>query len=281
MSSLLIGAAVEAACSGGFGLMTGRQRGRLRKIQAIRSVTIEELQGLQQGVATEIGAGSYVEAVKLQADLICDQPLIAPFSDEPCIAYQNRIVEVYEERVTRTDSEGKSTTSWQRNERSISSEERRCGFYVQQGGHRISVDPEGAEIDLVEILNRMDPGQIAPEGNPAGSLSAATVALGLGAAVLSANLNTGQGESFRLIGYRREESIFPASGSVFIVAEVSDSGGSLTFRQPKDGGLFLIRNEGEERLLNRLKSSVKIWTIGFIGLALIAFLGVVLALLGY
>jgi len=281
MSSLLIGAAVAAACSVGCGLMRGRQRGRLQTIQAIRSVTIEELQGLQQGVAKEIGAGAYAETVKLQADLVCEQPLSAPFSQEPCIAYQSRVVEVFEERVTSTDSQGKSTTSWQRNERSISSEERRCGFSVQQGNHRLDVDPQGAEIDLVEILNRLDPGQLLPERPSAGlSGGSAAAALQLGSAALAANLNRAGSPSFRLIGYRQEESIFPASGSVFVVAEVSDSGGSLRLRQPQEGGLFLIRHGGEERLLKRLQTSIQLWTIGLVGLGVIAVASLIWALLG-
>jgi hypothetical protein len=281
MSGMLIGAAVAAACSVGCGLMRGRQRGRLRTIQAIRSVTIEELQGLQQGVAKEIGAGAYTEAVKLQADLVCEQPLVAPFSEEACIAYQSRVVEVFEERVTSTDSEGKSTTSWQRNERSISSEERRCDFSLHQGNHRIDVDAEGAEIDLVEIINRMDPGQLSPGRHPAGRQAAAASALQLGSAALAAHLNRADGPSFRFIGYRQEESIFPASGSIFVVAEVSDAGGSLRLHQPREGGLFLIRNEGEERLLKRLQTSLKLWTIGLAGLALIALVTLVLGLFGY
>ncbi|MCX5944456.1 MAG: GIDE domain-containing protein [Cyanobacteria bacterium] len=282
MSDLLIGAAVAAALSTGCGLMTGRQRGRLSKIQAIRSVTIDELQELQQGVASEIGAGSYVEAVKLQADLICDQTLIAPFSEEICIAYRNKIVEIYEERVTTTNSEGKSTTSWQRNERSLSSEERRCPFALQQGNQLIPVDPEGAEVDFVEILNRMEPpGQLNLNANNAGLEGAAAVALQLGSALMATNVNSRQGQSYRLIGYRRVESIFPASGSVFVVAEASDSGGSLVLSQPKQGGLFLIRREGEERLLKRLQNSIRIWAIGFSSLAVITLICLIVALLGH
>jgi hypothetical protein len=253
----------------------------LQAIQAIRSVTIEELQGLQQGVAKEIGAGAYTEAVKLQADLICEQPLSAPFSQELCIAYLSRVVEVFEERVTTTDSAGKSTTSWQRNERLISSEERRCGFSVQQGNLRLDVDPEGAEIDLVEILNRLDPGQLLPGRPLAGGSGASAAALQLGSAALAGTLNRAGGPSFRLIGYRQEESIFPASGSVFVVAEVSDSAGSLSLRQPQEGGLFLIRHGGEERLLKRLKTSIQLWTISLVGLLVIAVGSLIWALLGH
>jgi hypothetical protein len=281
MSSLLIGAAVAAACSVGCGLMRGRQRGRLQAIQAIRSVTVEELQELQQGVAKEIGAGSYKEVVKLQADLVCDQPLITPFSNEPCIAYQSRVVEIFEERVMTTDSQGKSTTSWQRNERLISSEECRCGFSVQQGNLLLDVDPEGAEIDLVEILNRLDSGQLVPGRPSAGWSGASASALQLGPAALAGNLNRAGGPSFRLIGYRQEESIFQASGSVFVVAEVSDSAGSLSLRQPQDGGLFLIRHGGEERLLKRLQTSIQLWTISLMALLVIAVVSLIWALLGH
>ena len=65
-------------------------------------------------MAKEIGAGPYAEAVKLQADLVCKQPLIAPFSEESCIAYQNTIAEVFEELVATTDYEVITTHFWRR-----------------------------------------------------------------------------------------------------------------------------------------------------------------------
>ena len=280
MSELLVLSAVAAACSVGCGFFTVRQRGRLRKIQAIRSVTIEELHGLQQEVAKEIGAGAYGEAVKLQADLVCEQPLIAPFSGEGCIAYQNTIVEVFEELVTSTDSEGKTTRSWQKRERSISSEERRCEFSLQQGSRRVAVDPDGADIDLIEIINRMEPGQFSPLGASAGIEGAAGVALQLASTLINSNAGRGQDQSFRLIGYRRQESIFPASGSVFVVAEASDSGGLLRLRQPLKSGLFLIRNKGEEGMLKSLQNSINLWTIGWVGFVVIALIVMICAVLG-
>ena len=280
MSELLVLSAVAAACSVGCGFFTVRQRGRLRKIQAIRSVTIEELHGLQQEVAKEIGAGAYGEAVKLQADLVCEQPLIAPFSGERCIAYQNTIVEVFEELVTSTDSEGKTTRSWQKRERSISSEERRCEFSLQQGSRRVAVDPDGADIDLIEIINRMEPGQFSPLGASAGIEGAAGVALQLASTLINSNAGRGQDQSFRLIGYRRQESIFPASGSVFVVAEASDSGGLLRLRQPLKSGLFLIRNKGEEGMLKSLRNSINLWTIGWVGFVVIALIVMICAVLG-
>ncbi len=280
MSEWLVWSAVAAVCSVGCGFFTARQRGRLRKIQAIRSVTIEELHGLQQEVAKEIGAGAYGESVKLQADLVCEQPLIAPFSGEGCIAYQNAIVEVFEELVTSTDSEGKTTRSWQQRERSISSEERRCNFSLKQGILSIAVDPDGADIDLVEIINRMEPGQFSPLGASAGIEGAPGVALQLASTLINSKAARGQEQSFRLIGYRSQESIFPASGSVFIVAEASDSGGSLRLRQPITSGLFLIRNKGEEGVLMGLRNSINLWTIGWVSFVVIALILMICAVLG-
>jgi hypothetical protein len=83
-----------------------------------------------------------------------------------------------------------------------------------------------------------------------------------------------------LIGYRRQESIFPASGSVFVVAEASDSGGSLVLRQPLKSGLFLIRNEGEDRVLKSLRNSINLWTIGWVSCALIALITLICGVLG-
>ena len=238
------------------------------------------MHGLQQEVAKEIGAGAFGEVVKLQADLVCEQPLIAPFSGEGCIAYQNKIVEVFEELVTSTDSEEKTTRSWQRKDRCISNEERRCDFSVQQGSLRIAVDPDGADIDLVEIINRMEPGQLSPLGVSAGIEGAAGVALQLASTLINSKADRGQDQSFRLIGYRRQESIFPASGSVFVVAEASDSDGALRLRQPTKSGLFLIRNQGEEGVLKSLRNSINLWTIGWVSFAAVAIIVLICAMLG-
>jgi len=49
---------------------------------------------------------------------------------------------------------------------------------------------------------------------------------------------------------------------------------------PFRSGLFLIRNEGEERVLKSLRNSINLWTIGWLGFAVIALITLICGVLG-
>lgn len=235
-SELLIVSLLSAGGAIGCGLARRHQARRLSGLLEARSTSLEELQGLQATVAEQMGAGSFCERVKLSAEIVCDGPLQAPWSGEPCVAFmdtETELVEVYEE-TTNTDANGRTTRqgSWQRRDQTLSELERRCGFQLRQGSCTLAVDPEGADLEMETVVDTTD------RSNAGGSMGGR-----------------------RSLGVRREERILRASGSVFVVAECSDASGTLQLQAPGEGGLFVVRRGGEEEYSRSLRRWRRIWSV--------------------
>lgn len=255
-AELLIVSLLSASGAIGCGLARRHQARRLSGLLEARSTSLEELQGLQATVAEQMGAGSFCERVKLSAEIVCDEPLQAPWSGEPCVAFtdtETELVEVYEE-TTSTDANGRTTRqgSWQRRDQTLSELERRCGFQLRQGSCTLAVDPEGADLEMETVVDTTDRSNA---GGPMGGRS-------------------GMAGDRRSLGVRREERILRASGSVFVVAECSDVSGALQLQAPGEGGLFVVRRGGEEAYSRSLRRWRRIWSVS--AWALAALTGVLL-----
>jgi len=233
-SQLLIPAVLGAGAVA-TGLARRQQARRLATLLDARSTSVAELRDLQATVAEQMGAGSFRERVKLQGTIACHEPLTAPWSGEPCVAFTNTttaLMEMREER-TSTDSAGNTTTevSWERREETLQQLERRCPFELQQGGQGLPVDPKGAELELETVFNQVDPPTTA---------------------------NTGL---YRQLGTRRVESLLRAGGPVLVVAECSDACGSLQLQAPEGTGLFVVRRGSEDDFSRSIRRWRRVWTV--------------------
>jgi len=266
-TELLIVGLLSAGGAIGCGLARRHQAGRLGGLLEARGTSLEELQGLQAAVAAELGAGAFREQVKLSAEIVCAEPLRAPWSDEPCVAFVDTETELVEEYVetTSTDADGRSRRegSWQRCDQTLSQLERRCSFDLRQGGCSLPVNPEGAELELESVVDTTD--RSGSDGD---------LGVGRGLADLVGG-STGR----RSLGVRREEWILRAGGSVFVVAECSDAAGVLQLQAPGAGGLFVLRRGSEEQYSRSLRRWRRIWTLSTWGLVALTLLLLLLSVL--
>ena len=231
------------------GLARRHQVRNLALLLDAHSGSIAELHGLQATVAEQLGPGSFCERVKLSAEIVCDDPLLAPWSGEPCVAFSQTVTHQLEVQTetTTTDSEGKTqkTISWQRQDETLSTLERRCPFHLRQGAQTISLISDGADLDLEPVFHHVDP----PQG--------------------------GNTPTTRSLGVLREEAIFSASGMVFVLAECTDAGGMLRLQAPSESGLFVVRRGTEDDFSQSIRFWRRIWGAaawGFSVLALALFL---------
>ncbi|MFM7675842.1 MAG: GIDE domain-containing protein [Synechococcus sp.] len=250
--------ALALLLAAGFCGWNARQQGRrLRILRAARSSSIAELEDLRAAVSADIGGGAFRELVKLEGDLVCEEPLQAPWSGLACVAFIDTVTHLYQERVEEqsTDSQGRTTTTsrWEQREQQVSRLERRCPFRLRQGERELPIDPERAELEFESVHSSLDSDAAAPGG-----------AL--------------QRSQIRSLGLRREEEVFRSGGSIFVVAEASDAGGELRLRHPEGEGLFLVRREGEQRVLARTVQQRRGWWIGT-GVLVVVALGLLVAAL--
>ena len=231
--SLLLISAVLGSGAVATGLARRHQARKLAHLLDARTSSVAELVDLQATVAEQMGEGSFQERVKLSAEIVCAEPLTAPWSGEPCVAFLDTTTCLMEVRTetTRTDSDGNSRTevSWEREEETLDQLERRQGFGLRQGSQSLPVEPEGAELELETVFTEVEPPTRRDTANT------------------------------RQLGIRREEAILRASGMAFVVGECSDASGSLLLQAPQTGGLFVVRRGNEEEFSRAIRRWRRIW----------------------
>ena len=236
-----IAALVSALAALGCGLGYRHQGRRLSQLLQARPTSVKELVEVHATVVKELGSGAFRDAVKLSGTIHCVTPLTSPWTRQSCVAFSTTttaLVEV-QQQTTTTDSDGEQRTewTWERRDEVLNRDQQHCRFDLEQGRQRISVDPQGAELDFETVLSRVDP------PNDTGS------------------------HGRRVIGIRREEAILRPESQVFVVGSCSDASGSLQLEAPLNTGLFVVKRGSEEALSGSLRSWQRRWMLGGWGLS--------------
>lgn len=229
-----------------------RQVQRSFSLKAARRTTVEELESTAAAIAAEIGGGDWRDYVKLWGMIEAEQPLISELKQQPCVVYTMTVEREYEETVVEKDSAGKTTTETRRGSETLSSHRQSIPFYLTDNTGQILVDPDGADLELVEVLNQFQPGE------PAGGL------LSLGQ--FSLTLGSPQGTGRRTLGYRYRESVLPMHRSALVVGTVSDRNGPLTLVKPAKADYhYIIALKSDDVLTADADKSTKFLLVTMIG----------------
>jgi hypothetical protein len=241
------------------------QKNYSSKLQSIRlatSSTVAELQQIASEIAGEIGGGNLREYVKVSGLIRCDRPLISELKQEPCVHYTMSVVREYEEEHTTRDSDGKTRTETRRGSENVSSNSQSIPFTLQDKSGELMVNPDGGNIETVQILNEFR------RENSSSSISFGGFSLEVG---------VGMGGR-RTIGYRYTESILPCDREVLIIGTASDDGSQLTLLKPiKSDKKFIISLKSEEELAKSTANAAKGFLYGEIACFAI---GTILLILG-
>jgi hypothetical protein len=132
------------------------QASQLQAMNAADTYTAQLLTDFHKQVTSTLGADALAQPCEVEGVIECDAPLTAPLSGMACVAYTRTITREYEEDVTTTDAEGKSQTTTERRSETLENEDRRVNFWVRDATGRALVNPEAAELDLVETANRYE-----------------------------------------------------------------------------------------------------------------------------
>lgn len=238
-------------------------RQKLYSIKLARKTTVAELKQLADQVGAEIGQGSLREYVKLSGQIKCDTPLISELKQVPCVYYQMQVEREYEERVTERDNDGETREKTQRGSETIASNSQSTPFFLQDQSGEIEVDPSGAAIETVQVLNEFRP--------EAGS---ARISFGGFSLSVGGSLTSGR----ETIGYRYRESILPPDRRILIVATASDSSGILSLQKPVENRQkFIISLKSEDHLAQSTQQTA---TYTFYGMIACLGLGAILLVVG-
>ena len=237
-------------------LVRRAQQGKLFQIAATETSTARELTDLAEHVGHELGeTGSFVQVAEVKGLVKCDGPLTSEIAKQPCVYYASSVSREYEETYWETDSETKQQVQrTRRGSENVAGNSQRVPFWVEDGTGRVLVDPEGAEIESVKVVDRFERGDVHQGG---GSVSIGDFRIALGGA------SFGLGAGTRTIGYRLRENILPLDRRVYVLGKATDSPGQLTIQAShENGGRFIISLKTEEELLRSTASAVRWLLIG-------------------
>lgn len=219
------------------------RQARLLAILDTETSTVKEITELGAYVRQGLdGHTGFSRAVELKGIVRCDNPITSEVAKQPCVYYSMTVTREYEETYTETDSQNNQHQRTKHGSDTVASNSRRVPFWVEDETGRLPVDPQGAEIDSVQVEDRYE---------PAGQLQ-------LGLTLGGINLSFGSaGVGRNTLGYRYRESLLPPDRQVFVLGEASDSSGTLTVQKPqKKGGKFIISLKSEEQLVAGSKQTI-------------------------
>ncbi|HEY9738840.1 MAG TPA: E3 ubiquitin ligase family protein, partial [Trichocoleus sp.] len=212
------------------------QQNRAFSLKSARKTTAAELQATAQGVASEIGGGDWRDYVKVWGEVVTDTPIHSDLKQAPCVYYSYSVQREYEETVEEKDSDGRVTTRTQRGSEVLSSHSQSTPFYLKDASGKIQIDPEGADIETVEVVNEFQ------HGDPIGGM--------LSFGYYKRTLSIGFGNSSRrTLGYRYRECILPVGRSVLVLGAASDHSGEVAIAKPLAANQhFVISFKADEAL---------------------------------
>lgn len=238
-----------------------KSQDKLLEIKSTQTSSTKELVDLCQSVKDGIGnSGGFKQLSEIKGVVKCAQPLNGELSKQPCVYYAMDVSERYEETYYEKDSKGNSVRRTRTGSTSVASNSQSVHFEVEDTTGRITVNPNGADIDPVQVVSKYEPSTQGRNSISFGSFS----------------FNVGRSSGDRkILGYEFTEKIVPLDRRVYVIGEASDSTGELMLQQPSEKGKpFIITLKSEEELTKGTESNIKALLFGAIA-SLIAGIGAI------
>jgi hypothetical protein len=221
------------------------QAGRLHAMNAADTYTAQLLNEVHTKVTTSLDAEAFAQPCEVEGVIEADEPLTGPLSNRACVGYTRTVTREYEDEVTEEDDEGKRETRMERGSETVESEDQRVNFWVRDATGRVLINPEGADLDMVETADRYED---APSG---------------------------RGRS-RTLGYRYvEKALLPGTKVYILGCAVDFQGQPIIAQHPKDSNqhFFVSRKTERELAQSAAGSSRNLYyvsgALGVLGLVLL------------
>lgn len=205
------------------------QAGRAQAMSSADTYTAQMLADLYKQVSGSVGADALAQQCEVAGVIECDKPLTGPVSGAACVAFSRSVVREYEEDVTTTDDKGHRETKTEQRTETMESEDRRVPFWVRDDSGRVLVNPDEAELDLVDTANRF-------ENAPPAAASGRT----------------------RTLGYRYAEQALTVGTRVYVLGCAMDGHGQVQVaHNPRGKQQFIISRRTEQELMRSAASSAR------------------------
>lgn len=232
-------------------ILRRKNQDKLLEIKATQLSTTKDLVDMCKTVNDELnpgGHGAFKQDMAVQGMVKCDRPLTGELSKEPCVYYEMRVDERYEETYWEKDAQGNNQRRTRTGASTVASNSQRRDFQVEDATGRITVNPNNADMDPVQVVSKYEQNfqNRVTYGN------------------FSFNISPGSSDR-RILGYEFTEKIIPLERRVYVLGEAADSSGELMIQKSSEKGkLFIITLKSREELAQATASSIKWMMIGAI-----------------
>lgn len=236
-----------------FFFVARNQSNRLHALNAAETYTVHLLTEIHRKIIGSLGGDALAQKCKIEGTIECDTPLQGPRSGAVCVAYNYSKAREYEQEEIRKNAQGEEEKRMERRSETLETDSRRTRFWLRDATGRIGVNPEHAELDLVETFNTFEP-----------------------------ETGRSSGRS-RTLGYRSIERALPVGTKVFMLGcMIDDDEQPLIARHPNDRKQKFIISRKSDR---EMAQSAATWSRNFryatVGLAVVGVLLVVVGMLPF
>lgn len=249
MTSYLIGGLVLMALGGLLLFFRKQALAKVEQLKATVSKSIGDLLAL-----AKTGGSLTQQNIEVHGTITCASPLTAELSRKPCVSFRSEVQREYEETYYEKNNQtGANEAKTRKGHETVSTNRGQTPFQLKDNSGSIAVDPNGADIDEEQVLNKFE---------HSNALSGNTLNFGGFSISLGGNPLPVSGAK-RILGYRLHEWILPVDRPAFVIGAVATQGGQVTMRQPteKKAG-FYISTRSKEALAEATGKQAKYLMIG-------------------
>lgn len=225
--------------------ISSAEKKKLAVMSDTETSSVRDLERMAQGEGAEA-----IQVVEVKGQASCGSPLTAPFSGKPCVYYHTSIEDKFEERYKDSDGEMRERIDYDtrsQNEDSVS-------FTLNDGTGTVEVFPAGAQMDLLDSHDEFVHNSM---GQGVSMVNDVLDVVGIETPV--GGQHSWSGGRRILLGERRREKIFPASGSLYVLGTLFCRNGKPVIAA-ETGKKFILSTKSEEELTAAAASGAKMWS---------------------
>lgn len=258
LTGLLVGALIAALGAYLAIVQKKKTEGTVLELKFMKAVSLPELAANLEDLQKEGLGEGYRDMVETNGKADTDGEVRAPYSNQICAYYEASVTREYEHEEVTTDKEGRTQRHLVRASEQVSSQKSPSPLYLKDGEIRVTLDLDGADLQLRDGTDRFEP----YSGKKSYSFSGVHFSAPSGA---------------RTLGFRYREQIIPMNHPLYVVGELRSSAGELHIGRPSEKGKpFIISVKSEEEVTAGEQGKVKMFLYLGIGLIIV---GIAVALL--
>ncbi|MDH7569195.1 MAG: GIDE domain-containing protein, partial [Armatimonadota bacterium] len=130
------------------------QQRKLSEVVATETTAVSDLQALARDFR-ERGGGVFQYQTELKGVIECAAPLTSELGGERCVAYRTRVERHWEEDYWETNPRsGRRERRTRQGTDVVAANERRVPFLLRDATGVLEIDPQGAELECVQSVDR-------------------------------------------------------------------------------------------------------------------------------